>query len=58
MIWIIIAIIAYLLVGGFIFFMVTLTDEYNPKKWMPTFILTVFLWPLIFLAWGLAALVK
>jgi len=43
MTWIIMAVIAYLLIGGLIFFLVSLTDEYNPKKWIPTFVLTVFL---------------
>lgn len=56
MIWIIITAIAYLLIGCVIFFLVSLTDEYNPEKWIPTFVLTVFLWPLIFLAWGVAAM--
>lgn len=58
MTWIIIAIIAYLLIGGIVFFLVSQTDEYNPDKWIPTFILTVFLWPLIFLAWGVAAMAR
>jgi len=57
-IMIIIAVVAYLLIGGLIFFLVSLTDEYNPKKWIPTFVLTVFLWPLIFLGVGLAVIVK
>jgi len=55
-IMIIIAVVAYLLIGGLIFFLVSLTDEYNPKKWIPTFVLTVFLWPLIFIVWGVAAM--
>lgn len=48
----------YLIVGLIVFFLVTLTDEYNPKKRLPTFILTAFLWPMIFIVWGIAALVK
>ena len=57
MIWLIGAII-YLIVGGIIFFLVSLTDEYNPEKWIPTFVLTVFLWPLILMIWGVAAMAR
>jgi len=56
MTWIIIAVIAYLLIGGLAFTMVTFMDGYNPKKWIPTFVLTIFLWPLILLIWGVAAM--
>jgi len=52
MVWII---IAYLLIGGLSFTIVTFMDGYNPKKWIPTFVLTVFLWSLILLVWGVAA---
>lgn len=53
---IIIATTAYLVIGVIAFSLVRLMDGYNPKRWIPTFILTVFLWPLILLVWGVAAL--
>lgn len=56
MTWTIIAIIAYLVIGFIAFSLVRLMDGYNPKRWIPTFILTVFLWPLTLLVWGVAAL--
>lgn len=55
---IIIPAIVYFAIGGTIFFLISLTDEFNRRKWIPTFVLSVFLWPLILLAWGIAALVK
>jgi len=58
MAWIIIATIVYLLVGGTIFYLVTLTDEYCPQKWIPIFLITVFLWPLMFLGCAISALAK
>jgi len=48
----------YLIVGGIAFFLITLTDEYRPQKWIPTFLITVFLWPLIFLGCAISALAK
>lgn len=56
MIWIIVLTIAYLLIGGLSFTIVTFMDGYNPRKQMPTFVLTVFLWPLILLIWGVSAI--
>lgn len=58
MTWLIIALIAYFVIGSLSFTMVTFMDGYNPKKWIPTFVLTVFLWPLILLIWGVAAIVS
>lgn len=55
--WIITAIIIiYLVIGGVAFSLTRFMDGYNPNKWIPTFILTVFLWPIILLIWGIAAL--
>lgn len=56
MTWIIITSIAYLLIGTLAFFLVSHMEGYDPKRWVPTFILTVFLWPLILLIWDVAAI--
>lgn len=58
MIWIIITAIFYLVVGGIVYFFLSLTDEFNSKKKIPTLLLSVFLWPLLFIVWGIAAIVK
>jgi len=58
MTWIIIATIVYLFIGGTIFFLITLTDDYCPQKWIPIFLITVFLWPLIFFGCAISALAK
>lgn len=55
---VIIPITIYLLIGVFAFTLVRCMDGYNPKKWIPTFILSVFLWPLILLIWGVAAMIS
>lgn len=56
MTWIIIAVITYIVIGIIAFSLVRLMDGYNPNRWVPTFILTVFLWPLILLIWSTAAI--
>lgn len=58
MTWIIVLSLVYLVIGGIAFTLVKCMDGYNPKKWIPTFLLTVFLWPLILLIWGVAAIVN
>lgn len=58
MTWIVIATIAYLAIGGLSFTMVTFMDGFNPNRWIPTFVLTVFLWPLIAVLWGISAFAR
>lgn len=58
MVLIVIGLIVYLVIGSIAFSLVRFMEGYNPKRWIPTFILTVFLWPLILLVWGVAAIVK
>lgn len=54
--WIVLSVV-YVVIGGMSFFLVSLSDEFNPRKKWPTILCTVVLWPLVFVAWGIAALV-
>lgn len=52
------AIIIYLAIGFIGFSLVKLMDGSIQKKWIPTFVLTVSLWPVILIVWGVAAMIS